>query len=173
MTVDVSTEPTLDKTTAIAYLKERVYVTFTGLAIVMVLYNTPGLHDARHASAVLLSGLLGVTVAAFASDLIAHLAIHQSYPRGRELVHLINISLGALSLAIVPLVLLGLAWTDVLALSIALIISAYLYIAILGGVVWAAVRRSHLTTGQKLLTSAMILALALVVVVIQIFAHGH
>lgn len=163
----------LDETTAVAYLKERVYVAFTGLAIVLVLYNAPGQLDGAHAFVVLLSGLLGVAVAAFASDVIAHLAVHQHFPYGPELAHLARTSLGALSNAIAPLVLLALAWADVISVMTALILSAYLYIAVLGTVGWLAVRRAHLRAMQKLAALAMLVALALVVLLIQIFAHGH
>ncbi|MFW0794371.1 hypothetical protein AAFP30_11210 [Gordonia sp. CPCC 205515] len=167
------TSPRFTAPVAVAYLKERVYVAFTGLAIVLVLYNAPGHQDGAHAFAVLLSGLLGVAVAAFASDVIAHLAVHRHFPHGSELRHLLRSTLGALSTAVVPLILIALAWADVLDLSTALILSAYLYIAILGTVGWLAVRRSHLSGGQKLAAFAMLVALALVVLLIQIFAHGH
>jgi len=52
-------------------LKERVYATFTGLALVLVLRGhetTP-----RDATFSLAIGVLGITVAGFAAEVIAHL----------------------------------------------------------------------------------------------------
>lgn len=157
---------------AVQYLKERIYVSFTGLAIVLVLYNAPGHHDAPHAFFVLLLGLLGVTTAAFTSDVIAHLAVHRHFPHGRELQVLGRVSLSALSTAVIPLILIALAWGEIIDLSTALIISAYLYIGLLGLIGWAAVRRAHLSVGQKLGVATILVILALIVLAIQTLAHG-
>lgn len=59
-------------------LKERVYATFTGLAIVLVLRaHDPTPQDATYS---LVIGVLGITVAGFAAEVIAHLAAHASLP---------------------------------------------------------------------------------------------
>lgn len=162
-----------DAPTAVAYLKERVYVSFTGLAIVLVLFDRAEHVDPPAAFTTLLVGLLGVTAAAFASDVIAHLSVHHEFPDAKELLVLLRISLGSLSTAVAPLAMIALAWLGVLRMEPALAIATYIYIAILGVVGWLAVRHAHLRMIQKLIALAMLFALALAVVLIQMLAHGH
>ena len=59
-------------------LKERVYATFTGLAIVLVLRpHEPSPQDATFP---LVIGVLGITVAGFVAEIIAHLGGARPFP---------------------------------------------------------------------------------------------
>lgn len=89
-------------------LKERVYATFTGLAIVLVLRaHEPTPQDATFS---LVIGVLGITVAGFAAEVIAHLAAHASFPDRDELGRMLRIASGAFASVGVPVLLLLCSW---------------------------------------------------------------
>lgn len=153
------------------YFKERIYATFTGLAIVLVV-GSAGHPDARHATLALVLGVLGIVVAGFVADVISHLAVHQHLPSGRDLRILLRISGGALSTVIVPGILVGLAWMGVMDLEAALTASAVVYVATLAVVGWFAVRRSMLVWWKQLVVLAGLVLLALLAVALQILAKS-
>ena len=75
-------------------LKERIYVTFTSLAVVMALSShadelTPG-----SAAVTLLIAVVGTLLAVFVADLVAHIAVHTALPDRAELAHMISVSTG-------------------------------------------------------------------------------
>ena len=125
------------------YFKERVYATFTGLAIVLVVLGG-GHADAVHALSALILGVLGITAAGFVSDVISHLAAHQEFPSRREVALMLKVAGGALGTLVVPVVLLALAAFEVMPLDTALRASSAVYVATLGLVGWIAVRRSRI-----------------------------
>lgn len=153
------------------YLKERVYATFTGLAIVLVVTGDAEA-DAPHALIALVLGVIGITVAGFVSDIVSHLAVHRSLPDRAELRILGGVAGGALSTVVVPVVLLLLAWAGVLHVHASLRAVTIVYILTLGVIAWLAVRRAELSGGQKLLALAMLIVLGLAVVGLQILAHA-
>ena len=162
----------LGGTDAIAmYFKERVYATFTGLAIVLVVLGN-GQADAAHALSALILGVLGITAAGFVSDVISHLAAHQSFPSRREVALMLKVAGGALGTIVVPVVLLALAVFGVLDLDTALRSASAVYIATLGLVGWVAVRRSKVIWWKQVLALAILMALGLGVVGLQILAHS-
>jgi hypothetical protein len=153
------------------YFKERVYATFTGLAIVLVVLGG-GHADAAHAISALILGVLGITAAGFVSDVISHLAAHGEFPSRREVVLMLKVAGGALGTLAVPVMLLALAAFDVTPLDTALRASSAVYIATLGLIGWIAVRRSRITWWKQLLALAVLMALGLGVVGLQILAHS-
>ncbi|MBW9109424.1 hypothetical protein [Microbacterium ureisolvens] len=155
----------------VRYFKERVYATFTGLAIVLVV--SAGEHaEADHAFFALVLGVIGITAAGFVSDVVSHLAVHQEFPSRAEFAVLLRVAGGALSTMIVPGILLLLAWFDLMELATSLRISSIVYIATLGVIGWVAVRRARLSWGQKLLALGILLALGLLVIALQTLAHS-
>lgn len=162
----------LGGTEAIAVsLKERVYATFTGLAIVLVVLGN-GRADAAHALSALVLGVLGIAAAGFVSDVISHLAAHRAFPTRREVALMLRVAAGALGTLVIPVVLLALAAFGVLGLDTALRAASAVYIATLGLVGWVAVRRSRIAWWQQLLALAILMALGLAVVGLQILAHS-
>lgn len=162
----------LGGTDAIAmYFKERVYATFTGLAIVLVVLGG-GHADAVHALSALILGVLGITAAGFVSDVISYLAAHQEFPSRREVVLMLKVAGGALGTLVVPVGLLMLAAFEVMPLDTALRASSAVYVATLGLIGWIAVRRSRITWWKQLLALVILMALGLVVVGLQILAHS-
>ncbi|MCH6230402.1 hypothetical protein MK786_06590 [Microbacterium sp. CFH 31415] len=155
----------------VEYFKERVYATFTGLAIVLVV-SVNDAHDAGHAVLALLLGVVGITAAGFVSGVISHLAVHRDFPGGAELRAQLRIAGGALGTLVTPMILLALAWFGVLPLPAALRAAEIVYVATLAVIGWFAVRRSRLDLWKQLLALTILVTLGLVVVLLQTLAHS-
>lgn len=155
----------------VAYFKERVYATFTGLAIVLVVAS--GEHaEADHAFFALILGVVGITAAGFVSDVISHLSVHRAFPGRVDLIISTRIAGGALGTLLTPGILLLLAWLDVLPLEAALRAASIVYIATLAVIGWFAVRRSDLAWWKQVIALAILVALGLLVVGLQTLAHS-
>lgn len=160
-----------DETMIAAYFKERVYATFTGLAIVLVAVSSEH-PEADHAFLALVLGVLGITAAGFASEVISHLAVHREFPTGREFALAVRIAGGAMGTVLVPGVILALAWLDIIGLDGALRACVIVFIVTLAVIGWFAVRRSKLPWWQQLVALAIVLALGLLVILLQTIAHS-
>lgn len=160
-----------DEAAAAAYFKERVYATFTGLAIVLV--TSASAHpEPDHAFLALVLGVLGITAAGFASEVISHLAVHREFPDRAGFGRMLRIAGGALGTVIVPGIILAFAWGGVIGLDGALSACVIVLILTLAVIGWFAVRRSHLPWWQQLVALAMLLALGLFVIGLQTLAHS-
>ena len=155
----------------VAYFKERVYATFTGLAIVLVVASSEHA-EADHAFFALILGVVGITAAGFVSDVISHLAVHRTFPGRVDLIISTRIAGGALGTLLTPGILLLLAWLDVLPLEAALRAASIVYIATLAVIGWFAVRRSDLAWWKQVIALAILVALGLLVVGLQTLAHA-
>ncbi len=155
----------------VEYFKERVYATFTGLAIVLVVTANDA-HDAGHAALALLLGVVGITAAGFVSAVISHLAVHRDFPGHADLAVQWRIAGGALGTLVTPMFLLALAWLGVLSLPVALRAALVVYIVTLAVIGWFAVRRSRLDLWKQLLALTILVTLGLVVVLLQTLAHS-
>jgi hypothetical protein len=151
-------------------LKERVYATFTGLAIVLVLRSHESTPQAATFSLVI--GVLGITVAGFAAEVIAHLAAHASLPDRRELSRMFRVASGAFASVGVPVVLLLLSWPDWITLTGALQAATWVYLATLALIGWAAVRRTDLSWWKQSLALGALVLLGGIVIVLQLLAHA-
>jgi hypothetical protein len=160
-----------DETTVAAYFKERVYATFTGLAIVLVTASSEHA-EPDHAFLALVLGVLGITAAGFASEVISHLAVHREFPKGREFALAVRIAGGAMGTVLVPVIIIALAWLGVIGIDGALQACVIVYIVTLAVIGWFAVRRSKLPWWQQLIALGILLALGLLVIVLQTIAHS-
>ncbi|MFE5670169.1 hypothetical protein ACFQ58_01040 [Agromyces sp. NPDC056523] len=156
-----------------AALKERVYATFTGLAIVLVQHANVEHVSATRATLTLLVGIVAITAAGFVADVVAHLAVHAAFPDRDELGRMLRISGSAIASAGVPLILLALAAFGVFELEGALRAASIVYLVTLGLIGYVAVRRTHAPWWKQLLGLGALVALGLAVVVLQQLAHGH
>jgi len=162
-----------DEATSIAqYLKERIYATITGLAIVLVYANTPAEHDAAQALFSLVIGVVGITAAGYLSDVIAHMAVHKTFPSGKEQRQLLRVAIGALSTLVAPVIFLALALLDVMKLETALRVDTILYLVTLGVIGYGAVRRTDLSWWLKLLALGVLVLFGAAVVGVQVLAHS-
>jgi hypothetical protein len=155
----------------VKYFKERVYATFTGLAIVLV--TGAGAHpEARTALIALALGVGGIVAAGFVSDVIAHMAVHRTLPAAKDWVLLLRIAGGGLSTAVTPAILLLLGALGVLRDETALTAATVVYIVTLGVIGWLVVRRARLVWWKQLVVLAVLVILGLLVIGIQSLAHG-
>jgi hypothetical protein len=153
-------------------VKERVYASFTGLAIVTVLAL-----NAR-ASAVdsfltLLAGIVGISIAGFVAEVIGYQIGHGKLPDRTELLTMVRIAAGAFGSASVALVALASAWIGWLPIETALQISVGIYFITLAVVALVAAHRTRLPWRQQLVALIALIGLGATVVLVLSLAHGH
>ncbi len=155
-----------------AAMKERVYVAFTALAVIVTLR----VHDA-HAGVATAAGTLAVAVAAtvcavYLADLLSHMVVHSHLPDRAEHRRIVEGTLGAASVAVPPLVCILLSGTGLYATSTGLLAAMVVTVATLTAVGLLAVRRLALPRLQRLVVLAAEAVLALVVLALGVLAHG-
>jgi hypothetical protein len=153
-------------------LKERIYATFTGLAILAALAAN-GHATAWEAFVAVLVGVSGISAAGFLAEVVAHQVAHRRLPSGREIGAMALVSLTAVSSALAPLVVLAVAGFGALDVDLALRLAMGLYAATLVVIFLVASHRSGLKPLQRLISSAMFVGLALIVVAVLLVAHLH
>lgn len=155
----------------VGYFRERLYATFTGLAIVTVV--AAGDHaDPRHAFLALALGVIGITIAGLVSEFIAHLLIERTVADRHEVGVMLQSAGGALATLVLPLLFVGLWWAGVMEIDTALNVAKWIYVATLGAVGWLAVRRSTLAPIARLLVLVALVGLGILVVVVQALAKS-
>ncbi len=154
-------------------MKERIYATFTGLAIVLVQYENVEHVSANRATLTLLVGIVAITAAGFVADVIAHLTVHAAFPDRAEWGRMLRVSGTAIASAGVPLILLALAAFGVFELEGALRAASIVYLVTLGLIGFVAVRRTHVAWWKQLIALGSLLALGIGVILLQQLAHGH
>lgn len=153
-----------------ARLKERVYVTFTALALVLALR----LHEEAAAEALvtLAIGVLGTLLAVFVADVVSHVAVHAALPDARELRNFAQTSFGALGVLVLPLVFLVLAVASFWEADTALRASSFALVSALVVIAFLAVRRVRLPAWQKLVVLFAEFILGVLVIALEFVAHG-
>lgn len=154
-----------------AHLKERIYLTFAALAVVITL-STHAHVEAGEAAITLLVTVLGTLLAVFTADLISHLVVHERTFTTQELQYAVGTSFGALGSVVLPFTFLGLAGLDVWSTDAALYAAAVALLVSLIVFGWIAVRRIPLTWFQRLVALGAEAALGLAVIGLQVLAHG-
>ena len=151
-------------------LKERVYVTFTALAVVLAL----GQHEpeASRELGVLAITVLGTVLAVFTADVVSHIAVHAVLPHPDELRHMVRVSFGALGAVALPFVFLGLAVLEVWHVELALRVSSIALVVALVAIGYLAARRARLTLFQKAVVLFAEFLLGVAVIVLELLAHG-
>ena len=152
-------------------LKERVYVTFTALAVTIAFER-----DAEHATIggaalTLLLTVVGTLLAVFVADVTAHMVRDSSLPSRTELAHFAYVSFGSLGVLLVPMAILGLSALGAIGLAGALRIIAVALVATLIVVTLFAVRRLRVKPWLKILVLAIMAALGLAVLAIELAVH--
>ncbi|TDC51088.1 hypothetical protein E1212_13145 [Jiangella ureilytica] len=153
-----------------AILKERIYITFTALAVVLALRAHAV--SAGEAALSLAVAVLGTVLAVFVADVVSHIAVHEMLPVGAELRHMARVSLGALGALILPAVFIGLAVADRWEIETALRASSIALIAALAAIGWLAVRRARLPTWQRIVVLCAEVVLGLLVIALELLAHS-
>ncbi|PZQ89134.1 MAG: hypothetical protein DI534_10255 [Leifsonia xyli] len=152
-----------------AHLKERIYVTFAALAVVIGLL----LKDAEAAEAIRVLGVTigGLLAAVFVADVLSHLVVHERPLTAAEWRLALLTSFGAVGSLALPFLFLGLAVLGVWSAEVALRASEVALIAALVGIGWLAVRRLRLRWWQRLFALGGEAVIGLAVVGLQVLAH--
>jgi hypothetical protein len=156
----------------VPYLKERVYVTFIGLAVLLALSGHGAETDAVAAVTSLLIAAVGAGLAGLISEIVAHLAVKGSLPDAAEMRFLVRVSGGALATVILPVVILLFAVFGVVDAQLALTVAVWVMAFTLGTIGYVAVFRARLPWWTKLAVFGSLLLFGLLVVGVQLLAHG-
>ena len=153
-------------------LKERVYISFTSLAVVLALRShadetTPGAAAAT-LSIVVVGSLLGI----FVADLLSHLTVHAKLPSGHELNHMIAVSTEALSVLVTPLLLLAAAGLGLWSTAVALQWAVVVLVVTLLVIGYLAIRRLELPVHLKAVIVLAEVVLSMVVIGLELLAHN-
>ena len=128
---------------------------------------------ATRATLTLLVGIVAITAAGFAANVLAHLSVHAAFPDRAEFGRMVRIAGSALASAGVPIILLALAAFGVFELEPALRAASLVGIVTLGLIGLVAVLRTHVAWWKQLIALSALMALGLGVVLLQLLAHGH
>ena len=153
-------------------LKERVYASFTGLSVVtvMVLAGEPPL--AQDAFVTLAAAIIGISIAGFVAEVLAHLVSHKRLPGRTERRTMVRIAGGALASASAPLLALLAAWMGWISIELALQTGIGIYFFTLAAVAFIAAHRTRLPWRQKVVALGGLLGLGALVVGVLAVAHG-
>ncbi|MFI2557736.1 hypothetical protein [Nocardia farcinica] len=151
-------------------LKERIYVTFTALAVVLALRAHQHI-DAGRALFTLLLTVAATLSAVFTADVVAHLVVHERLPTRAEVARALHTVAGGLGAVAVPTVFLLLAVAEVWSVHAALRACTIALIVALVAIAYPAVRRTTLTTTQRVLVLGGEAALGTAVIALQTLAH--
>ncbi|MEF2977947.1 hypothetical protein [Subtercola sp. YIM 133946] len=150
-------------------LKERVYVTFTALAVLIALATEA--EEPGPAALVLLVTTAGVLLAGFAADIISHIASHARLPSARELRHMLTVTLSAFTAIALPMLFLGLAAIHVMRLEAAIRTGQIVLAISLGVFALAALRHIRLSLWRRLLLAGMLSAVGAAAILLEYLAH--
>ncbi|WP_375389847.1 hypothetical protein [uncultured Amnibacterium sp.] len=153
-------------------LKERIYITFTALAVVLALRS----ELAEHASVGGAASTLALTVVAtllavLVADVVSHITAHEALPTRAELSAMLRVVVGSLAVLVLPSAFLGLAALHVWTLDGALRGAEIALIVALVAIGWIAVRRLRLPWFQRLVVLLAEAALGLAVIALELLAH--
>jgi hypothetical protein len=153
-------EPTASQRAA--SLKERVYISFTSLAVVLALRS-----HADETTPAAAAATLTIVV-----DLLSHLTVHAKLPSRPQLHHMIAVSTESLTVLVTPLLLLTAAglglWSTAVALQWAIVVLV-VTLFIIG---YLAIRRLDLPFRHKALIVFAEVVLSLLVIALELLAHN-
>lgn len=164
--------PRPDRAEAGPKLRERVYITFTGIAVLLTFSAHPGEAEAWTITLALVIGVLGAVPAGFAADVISALAVDGTFPRGSRMAHVLGVSATGLSTAVVPVLFLVAAGIGLIEVATALLFAVGTMALGLAVVAYAAVARAELPWWAKLAVFVGELLLVGVVIAVKLLAHA-
>jgi hypothetical protein len=153
-------------------LKERVYITFTSLAVVLTLRSHLEEVTEGGAASTLAITVVGAVLAVFVADFVSHISAHARLPTASEFRHMVAVTSSGAATMVLPLVFVGLAALGVWSLDRALRASAIALIATLVAVGYLAARRARIPVWQKAVVLLAEAALGLVVIGLELLAHA-
>jgi hypothetical protein len=153
-------------------LKERVYISFTSLAVVLALQSHADETTPAAAAATLSIVVVGSLLGIFVADLLSHLTVHAQAPTREELRHMVGVSVEALGVLVTPLLLLAAAglglWSTAVALRWAIVVLA-VTLFVIG---YLAIRQLKLPFRHKAVILLAEVLLGLLVIGLELLAHN-
>ena len=153
-----------------AVLRERVYVTFTAIAVLIVLRHEHV--EVRDAAGTLLIAVLGTITAGLLSEIISHGLVYQRRIEARDWRHMLSVAGAGLAVLVVPMAVLLLARVGAISLELSLRLGLLLLATSLAGFGFQAFRPIPVPPWRKVLGLAGLVAAAYGVVAIELLAHG-
>ncbi|MCJ1711776.1 hypothetical protein MT344_11380 [Clavibacter michiganensis subsp. phaseoli] len=152
-------------------LKERIYVTFTALAVTIATVREAEHATIGGAALTLLLTVVGTLLAVATAEYIAQMVRDGEVPDRRDIGHILYVCGSSLGVLPAPLAILGLAALGALDLTTALRIISIVLVATLVLVTLVAVRRLRVGLGVKLLVLAGVAALGVAVLAVELAVH--
>lgn len=152
-------------------LKERIYVAFTALAVIIALRAHDQTPTAGGAFSTLAVTVVATICAVYVADLVSYMIIYACIPCVKDQRHMIIGTLGAGAVAIPPLVCLALAWIGLYDITRGLFAAMLVTIVTLAAVGLLAVRRLAVPRAQRILILAAESTLSLIVVALELLSH--
>lgn len=152
-------------------LKEQVYASFTGLAIVTVFALDPDHATPVAALLSLLAGIVGITIAGLAADVLSHLVTHRALPTATEAREMTRVAGAAIASASIALISLGAACVGLFGLRLALQVSVGIYLLTLASIALIAAHRTGLPWRHRLVAFGGLVGLGAIVVGVLVLAH--
>lgn len=152
-------------------LKERIYVTFTALALLIAL-DSHGHITALNALTTLLITVAATLLAVFVADVLAHMTVAERPLTRAEVQRALKVTLGSIGAIFLPVVVLLLAHVGVLEVetSLRIAIGALLVALVLFG--FLAVRKARMAWWRRLIALAALGLVGLAVIALELLAHG-
>ncbi|MBM7412086.1 hypothetical protein JOE38_001909 [Clavibacter michiganensis] len=152
-------------------MKERIYVTFTALAVTIATEREAEHATIGGAALTLLLTVVGTLLAVSVAECIAQMVRDGEVPDRRDVGHILYVGISSLGVLPAPLAILGLSALGALDLQAALRIIAIVLVATLVIVTLVAVRRLRVSFGVKLLVLAVVAVLGVAVLAVELAVH--
>jgi hypothetical protein len=152
-------------------LKERIYVTFTALAVTIATVREAEHATVGGAALTLLLTVVGTLLAVSVAEYIAQMVRDGEVPDRRDVGHILYVGISSLGVLPAPLAILGLSALGALDLTAALRIISIVLVGTLVLVTLVAVRRLRVGFGVKLLVLAGVAVLGVAVLAVELAVH--
>ncbi|MFT7711352.1 hypothetical protein ACMT9Y_10365 [Clavibacter tessellarius] len=152
-------------------LKERIYVTFTALAVTIAIGRDADHATVGGAATTLLLTVVGTLLAVSVAEYVAQMVRDGEVPDRRDVGHILYVCASSLGVLPVPMAVLGLCALGALDLAAALRIISIALVATLVLVTLIAVRRLRVGLGVKLLVLAGVAVLGAAVLAVELAVH--
>jgi len=152
-------------------LRERLYITFTSIAVIIVILRHEHVSPAQ-AALTLLVAVLGTVTAGFLSEVISYNLVRHRPAVAQEWRHLFQIAWGGLVVIVLPLILILCAQLGWIPLEGALRGSLLVLVTSLAAFGLLAFRPMHVPTWRKAVGLASLVAGAFLVIGLELLAHG-
>jgi hypothetical protein len=152
-------------------LKERIYVAFTALAVILTL-RVHGAHPTTSAAfGTLAVAMMSTVCAVYVADLLSHMVAHARVPARPEHGRIVASTLGAVAVALPPLACIALSGTGVYDTSTGLLAATVITVVTLTSIGVMAVRRLDVPRHHRIAILVAEGLMAVAVLALGLLAH--